>query len=311
VFQKEVRLEFTENEPGQDAPGPWKIPLRGSQGILGEMELQSTGPQAEPSPAQRRLMEAFASQTAQAIERIRLAERARQVKMMQDTERLQTALLNSISHDLRTPLVSITGSLSTLREDSIALDAELHRSLVDTAYQEAVRMNRLVANLLNMTRLEAGAMKVVKRLEDVQDVVGAALEPLNERLANRPVKIQVPAELPLVPMDFVLMLQVLVNLIDNALKYSPEGSPVDIQAFHNDQNVEIWVQDRGSGIPEPDLERVFDKFYQVQPEGKRLRPSTGLGLSICRGIVEAHQGSIRAENRPGGGATIKIVLPLE
>ncbi len=311
VFQSEARLDISENQAERQPSHPWKFPLRGSQGILGFLEIQPPNLQRLPSPAEQRLFEAFAIQAAQAIERLRLAARARQVQVMQETERLQTALLNSISHDLRTPLVSITGSLSTLREDNIALDSELHSNLVETAYQEAIRLNRLVTNLLNMTRLEAGAMKVVKQPEDVQDAIGAALEPLAERLTCRQVQIRVPSEMPLVPMDFALMVQVLVNLVDNAIKYSPEGSPIDIQASWDPQEATIRVEDRGMGIPSQDLGRVFDKFYRVQDMNPLRRPSTGLGLSICKGIVEAHGGRIWAENRPGGGTSIQIALPLE
>ncbi len=312
----ESRLVLYEkglDEPGSQSkngdPG-WQFPISASQGTLGTLEILPSDRQTACTPAQARLLEAFACLAAQAIERVRLAERARQVQVMQETEKLQTALLNSISHDLRTPLVTITGSLSTLREDSVALDTELRSSLVETAYQEAGRLNRLVANLLNMTRLEGGAMKVNKQPEDVQDVIGAALEPLNERLGSRPVQVHLQPGMPLVPMDFVLMVNVLVNLIDNAIKYSPDGSPLELLAFYDEQNVEIRVEDRGAGIPAQDLEHVFDKFSRVHRSTHGLRSGTGLGLSICKGIVEAHGGSIWAENRPGGGTIIRLMLPL-
>ncbi len=290
---------------------PWHLPLCASQGTLGVLKIQPGSLEAVYTPTQTRLLEAFADLAAQAIERIRLAEHARQAQILQETERLQTALLNSISNDLRTPLVTITGSLSTLREESVALDAELRGDLVETAYQESGRLNRLVANLLNMTRLEAGAMKVNQQPEDVQDLIGAALEPLNERLEKRPVQIQLQPGMPLVPMDFSLMENVLVNVIDNAIQYSPDGSPLEILAFFDEQNVEIRVEDRGAGISSQDLERVFDKFSRVDRPTHGLRSGTGLGLSICRGIVEAHGGSIWAENRPGGGTVIRLMLPLK
>jgi len=216
-------------------------------------------------------------------------------------------LLNSISHDLRTPLVSITGALSSLREDSIALDEATRRSLVDTASGEAARLNHLVGNLLDMTRVEAGAMRVAQEPCDVQDVIGSALERLEGLLKDRPVKVDL-ANLPLVSMDFVLMVQVLVNLLDNAIKYSAPGTPIDVCARVTNSHYEITVADRGVGIPPEDLARVFDKFYRVQrPDGVI---GTGLGLAICKGIVEAHSGNIRAENRQGGGSIFTLTLPL-
>jgi two-component system sensor histidine kinase KdpD len=215
---------------------------------------------------------------------------------------LQTALLNSISHDLRTPLVSITGALSSLREKSLKISQEDRASLLETAHGEAERLNRLVGNLLNMTRLEAGAIHL--RLEpcDVQDAIGAALEQLGGRLEKRPVKINLPEDLPLITMDFALFGQALVNLLDNAIKYSPKNTPIDVNVSQTPNTVNIDICDRGIGIPPEDLERVFDKFYRVQrPESVN---GTGLGLAICKGIVEAHGGTIQALNRPGGGTRI-------
>jgi two-component system sensor histidine kinase KdpD len=190
----------------------------------------------------------------------------------------------------------------------VRLDDESCRILVDTAAEEAGRLNRLVGNLLDMTRLEAGAIKVKREPCDVQDVIGTALHQVSERLGNRPVEIDIPADLPLVPLDFVLVVHVLVNLIDNALKYSPPGSPIQIRTRPSDGEVLIEVADQGIGIPAEDLDRVFQKFYRVQ------RPDnvtgTGLGLSISRGLVEAHGGRIWAQNRPDGGTVITVALPL-
>jgi len=261
------------------------------------------------TPEQRLLLNAIANQAAIAIERASLAEQARQTELLQATEKLQTALLNSISHDLRTPLVSVTGALSSLAQGGPAMDAAIRQSLIATALEEAERMNRLVGNLLNMTRLEAGALQVVKQPGDVQDAIGTALEGLGERLDERQISVSVPENLPLVPMDFVLIVQVLANLIDNSLKYSPSGSPIDVHAYQTDGEICVQVSDRGMGIPADDLARIFDKFYRVQrPESIT---GTGLGLSISKGIVEAHHGRIWAEDRPGGGAALAFTLPLE
>ncbi len=284
------------------------LPLSTARGKVGVLGVWPTEAGRYLKPEQRRLLEAFASLAAVAIERVHLAEAAGQVHILEATEKLQSALLNSISHDLRTPLVSITGALSTLQEDDVRLDTEARRILVDTAAEEAGRLNRLVGNLLDMTRLEAGAIKVKREPRDVQDVIGAALYQVRERLGDRPVEIDIPANLPLVPLDFVLVVHVLVNLIDNALKYSPPESPIQIRTRPLDGEVAIEVADQGVGIPAEDLDRVFQKFYRVQ------RPDnvtgTGLGLSISKGLVEAHGGRIWAQSRPNGGTIITVALRL-
>ncbi len=283
------------------------LPLKTARGVVGVLGVTPTDPASRLSPDQRHLLEVFASQSALAIERAQLAEQAQRAKMLQTTERLQTALLNSISHDLRTPLVSITGALSSLQEEEIALDTEARRSLVENAREEAERLNRLVGNLLDMTRIEAGALKLTRELCDVQDVIGAALESLGERLRSRPLTVESPPDL-LAPLDFVLIVQVLVNLLDNALKYSPPGTPIEVLARVEGGDVIIQVTDRGIGIPPDDLERVFDKFFRVQRPGQV--GGTGLGLSICKGIVEAHAGRIWVQNRAGGGTVVAVALPL-
>jgi two-component system sensor histidine kinase KdpD len=285
------------------------IPLKTSQGVVGVLGVKPKDTASHLSPDQRRLLETFASQAALAIERAQLAEQAQYAHLLQATDQLQTALLNSISHDLRTPLVSVTGALSSLAEGGSAMDSEIRQSLIDTALEEAERMNRLIGNLLNMTRLEAGAMQVVRLPGDVQDVIGTALENLTGRLDERQILVDVPGNLPLIPMDFVLIVQVLSNLIDNSLKYSPPDTPIEIRAWQVDREIGIQVIDRGVGIPKDDLPRIFDKFYRVErPENIS---GTGLGLSISKGIIEAHQGRIWAENRPGGGTIVTFTLPQE
>ncbi len=259
------------------------------------------------SPEQRRLMDAFASQAALALERTNLAEQARQAEVLQVTERLQTALLNSVSHELRTPLVSITGALSTLLADAGVLDQAMQNSLVENALEEAQRLNRLVGNLLDMTRLEAGALPIRLEPSDVQDVIGATLEQIGTRLEGREVRVNVPPGLPLMPLDFVPIVQVLVNLLDNALRYSPVDRPIDVNVRATNQHFEIEVADRGPGISPDDLEHIFDRFYLLhRPAGSG---GTGLGLSICKGIVEAHGGTISARNRADGGASFVLTLP--
>jgi two-component system sensor histidine kinase KdpD len=285
------------------------LPLKTSSGVVGVLGVgKPETANRDLTSAQRRLMEAFANQGAQAIERAKLEEQNRQIALLQSAEKLQNALLNSISHDLRTPLVAITGALSALDENH-KMDEPAHNALIENARGEADRLNRLVGNLLNMTRIESGAIKLHLEPGDVQDLIGASIEQLGKRIEKNHVRVDVPANFPLVPMDFTLMAQVIVNLLENAVKYSPQDSTIEIIASLADSKARLQILDRGVGIPSDDLSRVFDKFYRVQrPESVS---GTGLGLSISKGIVEAHGGTIRAINREGGGAILEVELPLE
>jgi two-component system sensor histidine kinase KdpD len=283
-------------------------PLKTSNGIVGVLGVRPKDANSFLTLEQRQTLAAFANQAALAIERASLAEQAQKAELLQATEKLQTALLNSISHDLRTPLVAITGALTSLDEQAESLNKEFRHSLVGTAREEAERLNRLVGNLLSMTRIESGAIKLHMGPGDIQDVIGTALEQLGKRSEHHLVSVNVPADFPLVPMDFSLMVQVVVNVLENAIKYSPENSPIEISAYLMNKKARLQVADRGVGIPPEDLERVFDKFYRVQrPESVS---GTGLGLAISRGIVEAHHGTIRAFCREGGGTIVSVDLPL-
>jgi two-component system sensor histidine kinase KdpD len=284
------------------------LPLKAAQHTVGVLGI-GRDKNADPlTPEQWRLVESFAHQGAQALRRVQLAEEARQAQLLRETEKLQTALLNSISHDLRTPLASITGALSSLRDDAPFLDEAGRNVLVSTAWEQADRLNNLVGNLLQMTRLETGGMKVKLEAYEVQDMIGATLTQLGNRLDERLIDIKIPDNLPLVPMDMVLMVQVLVNLLDNALKYSPPQRPITICADLIESELVLRVIDEGPGIPEPELERIFSKFYRL--ESSDDVGGTGLGLSISKGIVEAHNGRIWAENRTGGGAIFSLAIPL-
>ncbi|HEX9116435.1 MAG TPA: ATP-binding protein, partial [Anaerolineae bacterium] len=285
------------------------LPLKTPQGVLGVLGVGTADPAVPLAPEQRRLLDAFAGQAALALERAELAEHARQLEVVQATEKLQGALLNSISHELRTPLVAITGALSSLMDENRHLDDATRRILAADGYQEAERLNRLVGNLLGMTRIEAGALHVHSRPADIQEVIGVALERVSPQLAGRTVEEAIAPNLPAVPMDAALVAQVLVNLLDNATKYSPPGTPIRVTADERPAGqLRVAVGDAGSGIPPEDLERIFDKFYRVnRPD---TAPGTGLGLSICKGIVEAHGGRIWADNRPGGGLEVNFTLPL-
>jgi two-component system sensor histidine kinase KdpD len=284
-------------------------PLRTSKGRVGVLGVRPKEAGNFLTTEQRQTLSAFTNQAALAIERAILAEQAQHAELLQATEKLQTALLNSISHDLRTPLVSVTGALTSLDEQSDSLNEENRKSLILTAREEAERLNRLVGNLLSMTRIESGAIKMHLEPGDVQDLVGTALEQLGKRVANHTVRVNIPEEYPLVPMDFTLMVQVLVNVLENAVKYSPENSLIEISTDLADGKARLQIADRGVGIPSDDLTRVFDKFYRVQrPESVT---GTGLGLSISKGIIDIHHGVICANARDGGGTIITIELPLK
>ena len=260
------------------------------------------------SPLHRRLLDAFVAQISLAMERVYLAGQAEQAQILEARETLERALLNSISHDLRTPLVTIIGALSSLREETLNLPDHKKDELLHCAWDEAERLNRFVGNLLDMTRLEAGEMRINREPCDVQDLIGSALTTLDHKLFDRDVSVQLAEGIPPVDMDMVLMTQVLVNLLDNALKYAPADSPLEILARIDGDDLIMEVLDRGPGVMEQDLGRIFEKFYRVPvPEGVS---GTGLGLSICKGIVEAHQGSIRAENRAGGGLRVVCRIPV-
>jgi two-component system sensor histidine kinase KdpD len=272
------------------------------------MALWSADTVSELTIEQERLLGAYADLAALAIEGILLAEEAHNAQIWRATEKLQTALLNAISHDLRTPLVSIIGALSSLQEEGMSLDDIARKSLIQVASEEAERLNHLISNLLDQSRIDAGAVRISRQPSDVQDIIGVALKELSRNLDNHQVRINVPAELPFVSVDFGLIVQTLVNILDNSFKYSPPGSPVEISAQQLGQEIEIKVSDRGIGIPPQDLTRVFDKFFRVQRPDNVI--GTGLGLSICKGFVEAHGGRIWAENRLGGGTIIKLILPM-
>jgi two-component system sensor histidine kinase KdpD len=262
---------------------------------------------------ERQLLDTFTGLIASALERTQLAEEARRSRLRAETEQLRNSLLSSVSHDLRTPLGVVTGATSALLDPDAPKDEATRRELLETAHEEALRLNRLVRNLLDMTRLESGALKVQKDLQPIEEVVGAALNRTEDRLRGREVHTSIPRDLPLVPFDSALIEQVLINLLENATKYTPAGSPIEVAAriregHDRQKEVEVEVADRGPGVAQHDAERVFDKFYRVR-EGEG--GGVGLGLTICRGIVRAHGGRIWVEDRPGGGASFRFTLPIE
>ncbi|HYB00013.1 MAG TPA: ATP-binding protein [Ktedonobacteraceae bacterium] len=254
----------------------------------------------------------FLEQASSLIERARLRRENLRIEVLQRTDALRAALLSSVSHDLRTPLASIKAAASSLLQEDVQWDEETKRSFARSIEREADRLNRLVSNLLDMSRIEDAALKPEKELymlpELVQDVLGR-LKPL---LVDRDVRTQVPVDLPPIELDYMQIDQVLTNLIENAVRYTPKDSPIEVSARCEGSYIVISVADRGPGIPAGDLDRIFDKFYRVldgkQPTG---HPSgSGLGLAVCKGLVEAHGGRIWAEPREGGGVVFSVSLPL-
>ncbi|MCE1255147.1 MAG: sensor histidine kinase KdpD [Anaerolineae bacterium] len=297
------------------------IPLITAGGTVGILGLRPLDTHDSLSLDQSSIIESFANLAALAIERANLGEKAAQSEMLRNTEKLQTALLNSISHELRTPLATVTGVLTSLRDSESAkkteeqLDQHTRIELIESATQQAMQLNNLVENLLDMTRLEAGAIHLNREFGDLQDLIGSVLHKLSLRTLKRQINVDIPADFPLIPMDVVLIAQVLTNLVDNACKYSDPGSPVEVYARSDGEWAHLSVKNYGPEIPLENLERIFDKFYQV-PRSQRIS-GTGLGLSICKGIVETHGGYIRAENipvsasNPQTGVVITFSLPLK
>jgi two-component system sensor histidine kinase KdpD len=282
-------------------------PLVASGGVIGVLALTPEQPERFESVEQRRQLDAFAAQMASAIERADLTEQTDRARREIEREQLRSALLSSVSHDLRTPLAVITGAASTLVEGEAKLEAATRLDLGRTILEEAERLNRLIRNLLDMTRLESGTVKINKEWLALEEVVGAALNRLESRLAERPLKVELPVDLPLVPFDSVLIEQALINLIENALKYG-EG-PIEIRAASSPGEVVVAVLDRGPGVPPGEEMRVFEKFHRAVREGGP--GGAGLGLAICRAIVAAHGGRIWARNRDGGGVAFEFSLPIE
>jgi two-component system sensor histidine kinase KdpD len=287
------------------------LPLRTGRGPLAVAGVTRDEDGPFLSPDQFRLLGALTDQAALAIERVTLARDLHQARLRAETDQLRAALLTSISHDLRTPLASILGSATSLASSQgEALDAATRQTLLETIVEEADRLNRFIGNLLDMTRLESGALRPRTSLTDLSDVLGAALSRAARILAHHQVDLDLAADLPLVRLDVVLFEQVLFNLFDNAAKYAPPGSLIRVTAEREDGQVMIRVIDEGPGIPPADVDRIFDKFFRARGTD-RQRAGTGLGLAICRGFVEAMGGRIMAANRTGrSGAVIMIALPV-
>ena len=283
------------------------LPLVTRSDAVGVLGVHIT---TQPTHKQLRLMETWADLCAIAIERVKLTERAREAALLLESDRLRSALINSVSHELRTPLSLIIGSSSTLLEAEAAYTVQESRELLENIKHGANRMERVVTNLLDTARLESGMMQLKIDWCDVEDIIGAALRRLADQIKDRPLKIKTESQLPLLRGDCVLIEQVMINLLDNAIKYSPPGSEIEIVVSANSGSLQLSVADHGLGVPEEDLPHIFDKFYRATHQSKDNISGTGLGLSICKSILEAHGGTVFANNRIGGGAIIGFHLPL-
>src|SRR3954462_9288925 len=286
------------------------LPMRTGRGPIGVIGIDDdrTGPLLTPD--QRRLLDALVDQGALAIERVLLVEDMDRVKRTVESDRLRSALLTSISHDLKTPLASVLGAASTLRDLGAGLNDAQKNDLLATMIEESERLNRFIANLLDMTKLESGAIVPNTARHDVSEIVGSALRRAGKILVHHKVSLELAADLPMLELDAVLFEQVLFNLLDNAAKYAPGGTTISIRGQRERDQVVLQIADEGDGIPSEELESVFDKFYRVQ-KGDHVRPGTGLGLAISRGFVEAMRGTISAANRSDrSGAVLTIRLPI-
>jgi two-component system sensor histidine kinase KdpD len=311
-----AKWSFENDRPagrGSDTlPGAKRLflPMHTGRGAIGVVGIDSdkTGPLLTPD--QRRLLDALMDQGALAIERVQLVENMERIERTAETERLRSALLTSISHDLKTPLASVLGSAGTMRDLADRLSDGEKAELLATIIDESERLNRFIANLLDMTKLESGAVAPKLAPHDLSEIVGSTLQRTVKILRHHSVKLDLSTDMPMVSLDAVLFEQVLFNLLDNAAKYAAPGTMISIRTWRDRTTVCLQILDEGEGIPPSDLEHIFDKFYRVQ-KTDQVRPGTGLGLAISRGFIEAMHGTIVAGNRPDRrGAVFTITLPI-
>ncbi len=284
------------------------FPLTGSQGTHGAIAIRVPDAERLLDPEFRRLLDACANQLALALERDQLAIEAANARIQAEAEQVRSSLLSSVSHDLKTPLAAIAGASSSLLE-AASLDEDTRRQLLETVADEAARLNRLLENILQMSKLDAGAATPNCQWHVLEEIVGSALHRTRRELAQHEVAVHLSNDLPLLYVDGLLMEQMFVNLFENAARYTPEGTEVTIRAALDGQHVRIAVSDNGPGLPAGAEERIFDKFYRASPTVDGGRGS-GLGLAICRAIIKAHGGTLVAANRPGGGAEFVMRLPV-
>ncbi|WP_245954889.1 ATP-binding protein [Paenibacillus flagellatus] len=291
----------------KESPG-YYVPLRTEDRVYGVLAINLKEWNGEFSTDQRLLLDALGGLAASAIARAELAEKAKIAHLTAESERLRTAILDSVSHELRTPLATMIGSATALIEGDPLFSAEDRTELLSTIRDGALRMNRLVKNLLGMAQLESGMLRLRKRWCDVEDLIGVALAQVKDFQQHRKIRVRLPECVPPVPGDEGLLEQVLVNVLGNAIKYSPDRSEIDISVSADEDELILSVADRGNGLAADEYDRIFEKFYRS--DATVHVTGTGLGLAICKGIVELHGGTISAKpNRPQG-TVIRIALPL-
>jgi two-component system sensor histidine kinase KdpD len=302
----EIAGQGTNTLPGAQAI---YFPLSSKEAVLGVLVLLPVNLRRIFLPEQRKLLDTFLGQIAQAITRVRLTEQARKTQVEIEAERLRNSLLSSISHDLRTPLATIVGSASTLVEEDQTLTKLEQHELGCAIYDEARRMSSLINNILDMARLDAGAIQLKKEWYPLEEIIGVVLNRLQKQLSERQVTVKLPAGVPMIFVDTVMIEQVLMNLLENALRYTPEQTPLSITAEPYSSAMKISVADKGIGIPKGSEDKLFEKFYRVKNEA--AQSGVGLGLAICRAIIEAHGGTISARNLPTGGAVFSFIIPAD
>ena len=287
------------------------VPVRAAGRSVGVLGVARSGA-TEFAPDERRLLTAFADQAALAIDRTRLTEEATRAAALAQADTLKTALLAAVSHDLRTPLASIKASATSLLQTDIQWDAETQRDFLEAIDEETDRLARLVSNLLDLTRIQGGALKPEKAWYDIEEVIGSVSDRLAPLHPDHQIRSEIAPDLPTLSLDFVEIAQVLTNLIENAAKYSGPGTPITVTAGRDGDYIRVCVIDRGLGIPAADAPHVFDTFYRVQRNGQARRiGGTGIGLAICKGFVEAHGGTISVNSIVGEGSTFAFTLPVD
>ena len=297
---------FGELDASRVTGQPNLVPLQSGKGLLGELRVWR-GDQLL-SPTEERLLQIFASQTVLALERARLARAETRTRVLEESDRFKSSLLSSVSHELRTPLATIKASVTSLRSEEVPWDTEARADLLAAIEEETDHLNQLVGNLLNMARIEAGVLRPQCTPNSLAEIVSSALNRTRQQAQNHKILVDISDDLPLVPVDYVLIEQVLINLISNSVKYSPENSIVQIVARQVDnRSLRVTISNQGPPVPEEHLEHIFDKFFRITAADRVT--GAGLGLSICKGIVEAHGGRIWARNMPGGFA-FNFTLPL-
>jgi len=286
-------------------PPEWVVPIQAARGVLGEIRLWMSAPSM--SLGMKRLLQTFASQGALALERARLAQAESRAKVLEESDHLKSILLSSVSHELRTPLSTIKAAASSLRSNQVSWDSAARPELIAAIDDEADHLNILVGNLLDMSRIESGALKPKIEWNILPEILGSVLARMRYSAEEHNFEIDLPESLPLVPVDYVQMEQVFTNLVSNGLKYAPANSLIRIRANIEGETVHVQISNQGPQVPPEHLERIFDKFYRITAADRVT--GTGLGLSICKGIIEGHGGRIWAENIPDGLA-FNFTLPL-